>query len=230
MKIAILTGAGVSAESGLSTFRDQNGLWEQYKISDVATPEAWVRNKSLVLEFYNQRRIGIANAEPNAGHFALAKLEQHFKDTMIITQNIDDLHERAGSKNIIHLHGSIRQSRSTANDEIFDIQGNELNLGDRCPLGSQLRPHIVWFGEAVPKLEEAIPFFEEADIVIVAGTSLEVYPAASLVHYARPRAIKYLVDPKMPSSFTLKGFHFDVNTAAIGLPKLVDKLISMQLK
>lgn len=228
MKIAILTGAGVSAESGLSTFRDQNGLWEQYKISDVATPEAWVRNKSLVLEFYNQRRIGVANAKPNAGHYSLVQLEKHFKDTMIITQNIDDLHERAGSKNIIHLHGSIRQSRSTANDEIFDITGNELNIGDRCPLGSQLRPHIVWFGEAVPKLEEAIPYFEEADIVIVAGTSLEVYPAASLVHYARSRAAKYLIDPKMPSSLNLKGFHFEENTAAKGLPKLVENLISMK--
>lgn len=227
MKIAILTGAGVSAESGLSTFRDQNGLWEQYKISDVATPEAWERNKSLVLDFYNQRRIGIANAQPNAGHIALAKLEKHFKDTIIITQNIDDLHERAGSKNIIHLHGSIRQSRSIANGAIFDIQGNELNLGDHCPLGSQLRPNIVWFGEAVPKLEEAIPYCEDADIVIVAGTSLEVYPAASLVHYAQPSAMKFLIDPQMPPSINLSGFRYEANTAAIGLPKLVDHIISM---
>ncbi len=225
MKIAILTGAGVSADSGLKTFRDNDGLWENHSVYDVATPEAWKRNKELVLEFYNQRRLDVARALPNAGHLALAKLGQHFKDTMIVTQNIDDLHERAGSENIIHLHGRINQSRSTLTGEIFELSGTQLNPGDKCPRGSQLRPHIVWFGEQVPMLEKALPYFAEADIIIVAGTSLEVYPAAGLINYARRAARKFLVDPKIPTSVSLKDYMLYTEKAATGLPKLVDLLI-----
>jgi NAD-dependent deacetylase len=227
MKIAILTGAGVSADSGLKTFRDNDGLWENYNVYDVATPEAWNKDKALVLEFYNQRRRDVAKAKPNAGHIALAKLEKHFKDTIIVTQNIDDLHERAGSKNIIHLHGRINQSRSTLTGEVFDIEGMELNPGDKCPKGSQLRPHIVWFGEQVPMLEEAIPYFANADIIIVAGTSLEVYPAAGLIHYASSKTKKFLVDPKIPSSNALKDYILYTENAASGLPKLGDHLLGL---
>ena len=227
MKIAILTGAGVSADSGLKTFRNNDGLWENHSVYDVATPEAWHRNKPMVLEFYNQRRRDVARAQPNAGHFALAKLEKKFKDTIIVTQNIDDLHERAGSKNIIHLHGQINQSRSTLTGEVFDIEEWELNPGDKCPGGSQLRPHIVWFGEQVPMLEEAIPYFANADIIIVAGTSLEVYPAAGLINYAGRKANKFLVDPKIPSSNNLKDYVLYTENAATGLPKLVEFLISI---
>lgn len=227
MKIAILTGAGVSADSGLKTFRDHDGLWENYSVYDVATPEAWHKDKALVLEFYNQRRRDVANAKPNAGHRALAKLEKRFKDTMIVTQNIDDLHERAGSKNIIHLHGRINQSRSTLTDEVFDIEGLELNPGDKCPRGSQLRPHIVWFGEQVPMLEEAIPYFANADIIIVAGTSLEVYPAAGLINYASSKTKKFLVDPKIPGAGVLKDYVLYTENAATGLPKLVDHLLTL---
>ncbi len=226
MKITILTGAGVSADSGLKTFRDRDGLWENYSVYDVATPEAWHRDKSLVLEFYNQRRKDIAKAQPNPGHLALAKLEQHFPQTVIVTQNIDDLHERAGSKNIIHLHGQISQSRSTLTDEVFQIEGLELNPGDKCPRGSQLRPNIVWFGEQVPMLEHAIPHFAGADIIIVAGTSLEVYPAAGLINYATRNSRKFLVDPKVPSSISTRDYILYTENGATGLPKLVEYLLN----
>jgi NAD-dependent deacetylase len=227
MKIAILTGAGVSADSGLKTFRDHDGLWENYSVYEVATPEAWQNDQRLVLQFYNQRRSDVANAKPNAGHLALVKLENHFKDTMIITQNIDNLHERAGSKNIIHLHGRVDQSRSTLTGKVFPIVGLELNPGDLCPQGSQLRPDVVWFGEQVPMLEKAIPYFTGADIVIVAGSSLGVYPAASLINYVSSEARKFVVDPNVPSIPDLKDYVLYTENSVTGLPKLVDYLISL---
>ena len=227
MKITILTGAGVSADSGLKTFRDHDGLWENHSVYEVATPEEWQRDKQLVLEFYNQRRVDVAKAQPNAGHFALAELEKRFEDTIIITQNIDDLHERAGSKKVIHLHGQINQSRSTLNGAVFNISGSALNLGDMCPLGSQLRPHIVWFGEQVPMLEAAIPFFTNADVLIIAGTSLEVYPAAGLIHYVGRNTKKFIVDPKIPDSVAFKDFSFYRESAATGLPRLVAYLLGI---
>jgi NAD-dependent deacetylase len=222
-KITVLTGAGISADSGLKTFRDNDGLWENYSVYEVATPEAWHRNMELVLEFYNQRRRDVAKAKPNAGHYALAELQDDF-DVNIITQNIDNLHERAGSKNEMHLHGEIFKSRSLLDGSVYDIEGTELNKGDLCPLGGQLRPHIVWFGEAVPMIENAIPYFMEADILIVAGTSLEVYPAAGLIHYAQNTSHKFLVDPKTPSSISSSEFTIYSQTAAKGLPELVKAL------
>ncbi len=218
LRITVLSGAGVSADSGLKTFRDHDGLWENYNVYEVATPEAWHMNKDLVLEFYNKRRSDVKNASPNAGHRALADLEDHF-DVQVITQNIDDLHERAGSKNVLHLHGEIFKARSTADDTVFPIAGTELNPGDTCPLGSQLRPHIVWFGEEVPMLEKAIPLFETADIVIVAGTSLEVYPAAGLIQFARKAETCILVDPKMPPALNASKYTWFNEKAATGLPK-----------
>src|ERR1043165_164353 len=183
-KLVVLTGAGISAESGLKTFRDSDGLWEGYNIEDVATPRAWRKDPQRVLDFYNERRKNVADATPNAAHIALAELETRF-DVCIITQNIDDLHERAGSTNIIHLHGEIFKMRSeTSPNLISEIRGDIL-LGDCAPDGCQYRPHIVWFEEAVPKIEEAIPIVHNADIFAVVGTSLAVYPAAGLVNYAR---------------------------------------------
>lgn len=195
-KLVVLTGAGMSAESGISTFRDHNGLWENHRVEDVATPEAWARNPVLVNQFYNQRRKQLYEVDPNAGHTALVDLEKLF-DVQIITQNVDDLHERAGSKNVIHLHGELKKVCSSVDpDLIFELDSWELKLGDLCPKGSQLRPHIVWFGEAVPMIERAIEIASEADILVVIGTSMAVYPAASLVHYVRPNIPKYYIDPK----------------------------------
>src|ERR1035437_2298844 len=187
-KIVVLTGAGVSAESGISTFRDSGGRWEKYRIEDVATPEAFHENPALVLDFYNQRRRQLQEVEPNAAHKALVLLEEKF-DVQIITQNVDDLHERAGSTNVLHLHGELLKSRSTKDARlIYQIKGTELNIGDTCELGSQLRPHIVWFGEMVPAIEEAGRISSKADIFIIIGTSLNVYPAAGLVNFT-PRPI-----------------------------------------
>src|SRR5947207_965550 len=174
-KLVVLTGAGLSAESGLKTFRDSDGLWEQYRIEDVATPMAWQKDPALVLEFYNQRRRDVLAAKPNAAHFALAKLEDHF-DVTVITQNIDDLHERGGSKRIIHLHGEILKSRSSVNDELLYECRGEILIGEKCELGSQLRPHVVWFHEAVPMMEVASQAASRAEIFLVIGTSLQVYP------------------------------------------------------
>ncbi len=194
-KLVVLTGAGISAESGISTFRDSGGLWEQYRIEDVATPEAWKNNPALVLEFYNQRRKQLLECKPNEAHYNLVKLEQYF-DVQIITQNVDDLHERAGSKNILHLHGELRKAQSTVDpDIIYDIDGWELKLGDKCEKGSQLRPFIVWFGEPVPKIVEAEKITENADIFVVIGTSLAVYPAAGLLQYVPPQSPIYIIDP-----------------------------------
>lgn len=197
-KIVALTGAGISAESGIATFRGADGLWEGHRIEDVATPEAWQKDQALVLEFYNQRRRNVVDANPNAAHQILAQLDADY-DVQVITQNVDDLHERAGSKNILHLHGQIRKSRSTKDPSlIYDIKSTELNIGDFCELGSQLRPHIVWFGEAVPAIEKAAEIISDADIVLIIGTSMQVYPAAGLVHFAPETAKIFVIDPNAP--------------------------------
>ncbi|NQY06223.1 MAG: NAD-dependent deacylase [Flavobacteriaceae bacterium] len=193
--IVVLTGAGVSAESGISTFRDSNGLWENHDIMDVATPEGFERNPELVLRFYNQRRKQLFEVEPNKAHLLLAKLEKEYKVT-IVTQNVDDLHERSGSTNVIHLHGELRKVRSTYESNLIYDWTEDINLGDLCEKGHQLRPHIVWFGEAVPELERASSFVYDADIVIIIGTSMQVYPAASLIDYAHPKAKIFFIDPR----------------------------------
>lgn len=195
--LVVLTGAGISAESGISTFRDSGGLWEQYRIEDVATPEGWARDPKLVTDFYNQRRKQLLEVEPNYGHIALVELEKYF-NVYVVTQNVDNLHECAGSKNIVHLHGELTKVRSERFDHlIYELTPDryEVKIGDKCEKGFQLRPHIVWFGEAVPMLEEAVRLAQKADIFVVVGTSLNVYPAASLVHYVQPEVPVYVVDP-----------------------------------
>lgn len=194
-KLVVLTGAGISAESGIKTFRDSGGLWEDHDVMDVASFDGWLRNPELVIRFYNERRIQLGSCEPNFGHIGLAELEQHF-DVHIITQNVDDLHERAGSSKILHLHGELTKVRGLDYpDNIYDIGYSEINIGDTCDNGSQLRPHIVWFGEAVPAIEEAIQISQKADIFVVIGTSLNVYPAAGLLNYAPSTAPIFLIDP-----------------------------------
>lgn len=202
-KITVLTGAGVSAESGISTFRDSDGLWEKHKVEDVASIEGWYRNPSLVLDFYNARRVQLDAVRPNAAHLAIASLEDEF-DVTVITQNVDNLHERAGSTRIIHLHGELTKVRpeNCCNDmdgfseeTVFDIGFDEIHIGDMAPNGAQLRPHIVWFGEAVPKIDAAIDAVEAADIVLIVGTSLQVYPAAGLYRYAKMDSPIYIIDP-----------------------------------
>lgn len=216
-KLVVLTGAGISAESGIRTFRDSDGLWEGYRIEDVATPEAWHKNPELVQEFYNMRRKNVMEAEPNEAHRALVDLEEEW-DVTIITQNVDDLHERAGSSKVLHLHGIITQSQSTRNPElIYPIPGWELRMGDMCALGSQLRPFIVWFGEPVPKMEEAINHALEADVFLVVGTSLVVYPAAGLLHYVPVDAPIYIVDKGTPEFQPRPGITFIQEPATIGM-------------
>ncbi len=200
-KLVILTGAGMSQESGLRTFRDMGGLWEEYDITEVATPEAWRRNPSLVMQFYNERRKQLYECEPNDGHRGLVELEKDF-DVSIITQNVDDLHERAGSSKVIHLHGELKKARSSVDESlVYDIAGWELRFGQKCAKGSQLRPYIVWFGEAVPAMDDAIPLVEEADILVVIGTSLNVYPAAGLVNYTRSGTPIFVIDPERPQVY-----------------------------
>jgi NAD-dependent deacetylase len=194
-KLVVLTGAGMSAESGISTFRDSNGLWENHDIMEVASMEGWIKNELLVLDFYNKRRAQLKEVAPNEGHFILSALEQKFQ-VNIITQNVDDLHERAGSKNILHLHGELIKVRSTRNEAYILEWRDDLNQGDCDPNGYQLRPHIVWFGEAVPAIEEAIPLVENADIIVIIGTSMQVYPAAGLVNYAKATTPIFYIDPK----------------------------------
>lgn len=202
--IVVLTGAGVSAESGISTFRDSNGLWENYRVEDVASIEGWYRNPELVLDFYNTRRKELGQARPNAAHIAIAELEKDWNVT-VVTQNVDNLHERAGSTRIIHLHGELTKVRpedkcndrdNFSEESVFDIGYGEIHLGDLAPDGAQLRPHIVWFGEAVPKIEQAIDAVEKADILLIVGTSLQVYPAAGLYRYAGYDTPIYIIDPK----------------------------------
>ncbi len=198
MKIVVLTGAGISAESGLQTFRGTDGLWEGYNVYDVATPEAWHKNPNLVQDFYNMRRKAVIDAKPNAAHIALAKLQQNHQ-VQIITQNIDNLHEKAGSINVLHLHGEITKSQSAKNPAlVYDIDGWELKMGDLCEKGSQLRPHIVWFGEAVPMIEPAAKIVNTADMLVVIGTSLQVYPAAGLLNYTQPQTPVFVIDPSKP--------------------------------
>ena len=203
-KIAVLTGAGVSAESGITTFRDTDGLWENHKVEDVASIEGWYRNPSLVLDFYNARRAQLFTVKPNAAHMAIASLEDEY-DVTVVTQNVDNLHERAGSTRIIHLHGELTKVRpeNCCNDmdgyseeTVFDIGVEPIHVGDMAPNGAQLRPHIVWFGEAVPKIEAAIDAVEAADIILIVGTSLQVYPAAGLYRYAKMDTPIYIIDPK----------------------------------
>ena len=203
-KLVVLTGAGVSAESGITTFRDSNGLWENFKVEDVASIEGWYNDPSLVLDFYNARRAQLATVKPNAAHIAIAELEKEY-DVTVVTQNVDNLHERAGSTRIIHLHGELTKVRpeNTYNEmdgfseeSVFDIGTDHINMGDLAPNGSQLRPHIVWFGEAVPKINIAIDAVEAADILLIVGTSLQVYPAAGLYAYAKNETPIYIIDPK----------------------------------
>lgn len=221
-KCVVLTGAGISAESGLQTFRDSGGLWEGYRVEDVCTPEAFARRPQTVIDFYNARRRAAAAAEPNAAHFALADLERAY-DVQIITQNVDDLHERAGSGKVLHLHGELNKLRSTVDEnEILPWQGDQ-TLADRDSRGRPLRPHIVWFGEAVPLIEEAVRLVEAADTVIVVGTSLKVYPAASLLHYARFGVPVYLIDPKPNAD--VSGVEILAQTAVRGVPALVAELL-----
>ena len=202
--ITVLTGAGVSAESGVSTFRDSDGLWENHKVEDVASIEGWYRNPSVVLDFYNARRAQLADVRPNAAHRAIAELENEYKVT-VVTQNVDNLHERAGSTRVIHLHGELTKVRpeNCCNDRdgfseetVFDIGTDSITIGDLAPNGAQLRPHIVWFGEAVPKIDQAIDAVEAADILLIVGTSLQVYPAAGLYRFAKAGTPIYIIDPK----------------------------------
>jgi NAD-dependent deacetylase len=224
-RIVVFTGAGVSAESGIKTFRDSDGLWENYKIEDVATPQAWNKNPALVNEFYNLRRKQVLEVQPNEAHKAIVKLEKKF-DVNIITQNIDDLHERAGSKKVLHLHGEIRKVRSTVKSNlIYDLAGWELKMGDKCELGSQLRPHIVWFGEAVPMMDMAMSLVSVADIFLVIGTSLNVYPAAGLLSYADRSIPKYLVDPNPQNIGRIEHLTILAEKAGEGVPKLVEELL-----
>jgi NAD-dependent deacetylase len=224
-KLVVLSGSGISAESGIPTFRASDGLWENHRIEDVATPEAWQRNPSVVLEFYNQRRIRAREAEPNKGHRVLAELQEYF-DVNIVTQNVDDLHERAGSKHVIHLHGSLFEARSSVDENlIYPIEGTLLIWGQMCNKGSQLRPNIVWFGEAVPLMDVAIHHAMAADIFIVVGTSLQVYPAAGLIQYVAYEAQKFVVDPKLPDVKHMPYLHMFEEMASTGLVKVRDLLL-----
>ena len=222
-RIVVLSGAGISAESGLKTFRDSDGLWENYRIEDVATPEGWSKNRKLVLNFYNERRKQVCQAAPNDAHKALARLERKY-DVNIITQNIDDLHERGGSKKVLHLHGEIFKSRSSVDPSlVYNISGTELNDGEKCARGSQLRPHIVWFGEMVPALQEAAEIAARADIFIVIGTSLAVYPAAGLIDYVSAESEKYIIDPNAQD---IRSFIVIREKAVKGVSELVDELLN----
>ena len=216
-KLVVLSGAGVSAESGIPTFRDSNGLWEGYDVMEVATPEGWRKNPEVVLDFYNQRRKKALEVMPNRGHEILAALEKHFEVT-IVTQNVDNLHERAGSSHVIHLHGSLFESRSTVDESlVYPIEGWELKSGQVCEKGSQLRPNIVWFGEMVPMMEVAAEYASQADIFIVVGTSMVVYPAAGLIHSVPYDSMKYIVDPKMPDIGSIPFTRFIEDKASTGL-------------
>jgi NAD-dependent deacetylase len=223
-RVVILTGAGISAESGLKTFRDSDGLWEGYDIEEVATPEAWQRNSHLVQEFYNMRRKSVLEAQPNAAHYALARLEENY-DVTIITQNIDDLHERAGSSNVLHLHGIITRSQSSIKADLtYPIEGWELKMGETCELGSQLRAHVVWFGEAVPMIEKAARICAEAELFILVGTSLAVYPAAGLINYVPADVTRYVIDPNIPAISNKRIVEMPFK-ASVGVPMLVDELM-----
>jgi len=227
-KIIVLTGAGVSAESGIKTFRDAGGLWEGHDVMEVASPEGWYNNAALVLDFYNQRRKQLLEVKPNIAHELLATLEENYH-VEIITQNVDDLHERSGSSNVLHLHGELLKVRSTSNENLVYDWTKDLNFGDTCETGSQLRPHIVWFGEAVPMLDQAIEITKNADILLIIGTSMQVYPAASLIHYIKPHTPVYFIDPKPNIS---KNSYNNLNViseiASVGVEKFLKLLDELQ--
>lgn len=224
-KVVVLTGAGMSADSGLKTFRDSDGLWEGHEVTEVATPQAWERDKELVLDFYNQRREQAHTVDPNEGHKALAKLEEQYEVT-IITQNVDSLHEQAGSTNVLHLHGQLSKVRSEKDPSIiYEIGGDTIELGDTAEDGAQLRPHVVWFGEPVPNMKQAAEIVPQADVLIVIGTSLVVYPAAGLVDLASPGIPKYMIDPARPELRNFSGWEHLKQRAAMGTPQLVEDLL-----
>lgn len=222
-KVVVLTGAGVSAESGIKTFRDADGLWEGHDVMEVASPIGWENNRKLVLDFYNARRRQLKTVAPNAAHHALKKLEDKY-DVNIITQNVDDLHERAGSKNVIHLHGELKKVRSTFDEDLVMDWENDLNEGDFCEHNHQLRPHIVWFGEGVPMMEKAMEITANADILIIIGTSMQVYPAAGLMHYAPDGIPIFFIDPK-PAIDSKKNLKVIAEKASVGVPDVVDLLL-----
>ena len=225
-KLVVLSGAGMSAESGLRTFREMGGLWEEYDVYEVASPGGWEKDRALVLRFYNERRKQLIESEPNAGHLGLVEFEKHF-EVWIVTQNVDDLHERAGSSRILHLHGEIRKARSTADPNlVYDIEGWKLEEGDLCEKGSQLRPHVVWFGEAVPAIEEAARVVSEADIFVIIGTSMNVYPAAGLINYVPGTAPIYIIDPNEVSIAGHPRIRVIQKSAGEGVPILLEELIN----
>jgi NAD-dependent deacetylase len=225
--LVVLSGAGISAESGIPTFRDSDGLWEGFDVMEVATPEGWRKNPSLVLDFYNERRKRALEVRPNPGHEILAELERHFNVT-VVTQNVDNLHERAGSSHVIHLHGSLFESRSTIDESlIYPIKGWELKVGDKCAKGSQLRPNIVWFGEMVPLMEVAAVHASRADIFVVVGTSMAVYPAAGLIDYVPYDTPKYIVDPKVPDLRHIPLLHSVAEKASTGMMRVREALMAM---
>ncbi|MGB5989089.1 MAG: NAD-dependent deacylase [Marinifilaceae bacterium] len=221
--LVVITGAGMSAESGIKTFRDHNGLWEEHNVEDVATPEGWKRNPELVNKFYNERRKQLLECNPNLGHKLIAELEENF-NVNIITQNIDNLHERAGSTNVLHLHGELNKVRSSIDEnDIMKLTGWELKIGDKCKRGSQLRPHIVWFGETVPEIDNAVPLVMNADIIIIVGTSMAVYPAAGLVNYSSYNCPIFLIDPNIPDKY-IKNVSYIQKGASEGIKELKEKL------
>ncbi len=223
-KIVVLTGAGMSAESGLKTFRDANGLWEGHDVMEVASPKGWYKNKELVLEFYNQRRSQLLKVEPNNAHKLLVDLENKY-NIQVVTQNVDDLHERAGSSNVLHLHGELFKVKSVSNDKLVYKWKKDLKIGDKAEDGNQLRPNIVWFGEAVPMLDKAIEITKKADILVIIGTSMQVYPAASLIHYIQPDTPVYFIDPKPNiSQNNYNNLTIISEKASVGVEKLVKLL------
>lgn len=224
-KIVVLTGAGISAESGIQTFRGADGLWEGHDIMEVASPQGYAKNPALVLDFYNKRRAQLAEVKPNKAHQLLGQLEQHF-DVHIITQNVDDLHERGGSTKVLHLHGELKKVRSSVDEtSILDIGTKPINIGDLCEKGSQLRPHIVWFGEAVPAMEEAMAITATANIFVVVGTSLQVYPAASLLYYVSDDVPKYIIDPNIPEATNVNNLTKIEDVASKGMATLWELLV-----
>jgi len=224
-KVIVLTGAGISAESGLQTFRDPGGLWEKYDPYVLASPQGWAENPALVLEFYNLRRQKVREALPNPAHLALVTLEEGY-DVTIITQNVDNLHERAGSSRVLHLHGEIMKARSTKDEQlIYDLGDNDIQIGDICEKGFQLRPHVVWFGEMVPMMDNAAEIVHSADIFIIIGTSLAVYPAANLIHEVSRDAVIYIIDKQIPQIQLIKNIQSIEKSASMGVPELVNELL-----
>jgi NAD-dependent deacetylase len=227
-KLVILSGAGISQESGLKTFRDMGGIWEEYDVTEVASPEAWDRNPELVLRFYNERRRLLWEAKPNAGHTGIAQLEKWF-DVNVVTQNVDDLHEQAGSTNVLHLHGELRKARSTVDPSlVYTLEHWELKQGDTCEKGSQLRPHIVWFGEIVTEIDKAVSLVRKADILVVVGTSLMVYPSAGLVNFIRPGIPVFVIDPQVPEVYA-DNVEYITEKAGEGVKLLTEKMIKLEL-